>query len=243
MAENMKRVARLLLNKMGFDVVRLRSQNDVLASHLANVFKSLQIDCVLDVGANTGQYGRFLRKLGFTGYIVSFEPVRAVFGTLERTSSGDGKWLAYNLALGDQSGFREINVYDSTVFSSFLDINEYSKSLWTSIDAARHEQVTVARLDEVLNDIETATGAKSFFLKMDTQGFDDKVFAGSAGVIGKIAALQSELSLLSTYDEMPHAYDVLNQFHRQGFLVSGMYPVNRDTSLAVIEYDCVLVRR
>jgi hypothetical protein len=41
---------------------------------------------------------------------------------------------------------------------------------------------------------------------------------------------------------MQNVYDTLNDFHRQGFFISGMYPINRDESLAVIEYDCILVR-
>jgi hypothetical protein len=42
---------------------------------------------------------------------------------------------------------------------------------------------------------------------------------------------------------MPDTYEVLREFHAHNYFISGMYPINRDESLAVIEYDCVLVRR
>jgi len=58
-----------------------------------------------------------------------------------------------------------------------------------------------------------------------------------------VQALQTELSLISVYEGMPRSYDVLQDFHDREFFISGMYPINRDPSLAVIEYDCVLVKK
>ena len=69
------------------------------------------------------------------------------------------------------------------------------------------------------------------------------VFRGAVESLEKIPSIQSELSLIAIYDDMLPAYDILKEFHQQGFFISGMYPINRDESLAVIEYDCVLVKR
>lgn len=239
----MIRTLRATINKTGFDVIRTRNQHGSLDWHLRNVFAAKEIDCVLDVGANSGQYGVFLRQLGFRGHIVSFEPVRSVFERLQQTASGDTTWHCYNLALGDEPGEKSINVYQSTVFSSFLNASDYSKGIWTSLNNVTPEDVQVARLDDMFDEIAQRTGCRSFYLKMDTQGFDRNVFRGALRSLGAVQALQSELSLLSVYDGMPPAYDVLGDFHAQGFFISGMYPVNRDESLAVIEYDCVLVKK
>lgn len=56
MGVNMNGVARKIVNKLGYDVVKLRNSNAQLSTHLTNVFSSKKIDCVLDVGANSGQY-------------------------------------------------------------------------------------------------------------------------------------------------------------------------------------------
>ena len=61
----------------GYDIVPLRDMKERdLALHLRELLARLDIDCVLDVGANAGQYHDFLRdKVLFDGPIISFEPV------------------------------------------------------------------------------------------------------------------------------------------------------------------------
>lgn len=62
------------------------------------------IDLVLDVGANTGQYGQRLRKASYGGAIVSFEPVPSAFTSLARKAGRDANWRAERLALGAHGG-------------------------------------------------------------------------------------------------------------------------------------------
>jgi FkbM family methyltransferase len=239
----MKNGIRAVANLLGYDVVKRRNSNDSLASHLRNVFMATAIDCVIDVGANSGQYAKQLREIGFNGHIVSFEPVKAVFDALEANARRDAKWSCYNLALGETDEEKVINVYKSTVFSSFLEATDYSKGIWNSLNTSNVETVRVKRLDQIFEEIVERTGGRNFYLKLDTQGFDISVFRGASDALSKVLALQSELSLISVYKDMPDPYDVLRAFHAKDYFISGMYPINRDESLAVIEYDCVLVRR
>ena len=239
----MRNIFRNYLNTIGFDIVRVKNQHRSHSEHLSNVFAAKNVDCIIDVGANSGQFGLFLRGIGFDGYIVSFEPVKSVYNILEVTAKADHKWLCYNLALGDKEEKKTLNVYKSTSFSSFFEANDYSKNIWQSLDSVVLEIVDVVRLDDIFGEIVDRTGCANFYLKMDTQGYDINVFHGAVESLEKIKSIQSELSLVAIYDDMPPAYDVLNEFHRHDFFISGMYPVNRDESLAVIEYDCVLVKR
>jgi len=239
----LKSCIRLLLNKVGYDVVRLGRNNDTLADLLVNIFRDHSIQCVIDVGANAGQYGRFLRNLGFDGHIVSFEPVHNVFVRLAEEAKGDPKWHCYNLALGDKPEDKKINVYSSTVFSSFLEATDYAKGIWKSLEQNQEEVVSVVTLDDMRAEIEKVTGCSRFYLKLDTQGYDQQAFRGARATMDKVAAMQTELSMIHVYDGMPDPLDILKEFTYPGFSVAGMYPINRDESLAVIEFDCVLVRR
>ena len=47
----------------------------------------------------------------------------------------------------------------------------------------------------------------------------------------------------SVYDGMDRSFAGIEHYHDAGFFISGMFPINVEKSLAVIEYDCVLVKR
>ena len=243
MQKYFKSFFRKWINKFGFDVVRVKNQHEGFSQHLLNVFNTYQIDCVLDVGANAGQYGQFLRRLGYSGWIVSFEPVVNVYEKLRNVIQKDPKWVAYNIALGNVKGDKNLNVYSSTVFSSFLSANEYSKEIWSSLNDCVTESVHVDTLDNIFLSIKNKTGAQNFYLKLDTQGYDQCVYGGALDILDDIRSIQVELSLIHIYENMDSAYKFLEKLAENNFLVSGMYPINRDKSLAVIEYDCVLVKK
>jgi FkbM family methyltransferase len=239
----MKNKLRQIANIAGFEVTRKGNNHNSIETHLSSLFAKYTVDCVIDVGANTGQYGEFLRSIGYHGWIVSFEPVKSVFDQLVKRAKGDDKWICHNLALGDRAEKKVINVYSSTVFSSFLEASEYSKKIWKSLESVNPEEVTIARLDDIFPGISDQTGGTNYYLKLDTQGYDLNVFWGGLNTLDKVCAMQTELSLIHVYEDMPSSYDALNEFHAKNYFISGMYPINRDESLAVIEYDCVLVKR
>lgn len=238
----MKNLLRTALRKFGFDLTRTRNDHGDLVKHLANVLRSREIGCVLDVGANSGLYGLFLRALGYQGHIVSFEPVRSVFLKLEEASRGDKKWHCHAYALGNRNEQKVINVYSNTVFSSFLLANDYAKNIWNSLEDMATETDDVRRLADIWSEGIGMLSCRNYMLKLDTQGFDRQAFEGAYERLGEIAVLQSELSLVPVYEGMTEVYEVLKYYNSCDYFISGMYPLNRDKSDAVIEYDCVMVK-
>src|SRR5262249_32287330 len=147
--QSVLRVSRSL----GYDIVPLREMKERdLALHLRELLRRLDIDCVLDVGANAGQYRDFLRnKVFYDGIIVSFEPVAQHVQTLRERSRAARDWHVEGYALGSREGSLPINVMVSDQFSSFLEPNPEAVSEFADLNKpARSETVNVHTLDMVL---------------------------------------------------------------------------------------------
>src|SRR5215470_10384051 len=115
MLPSLKRFARQSIRRFGWDLRRVEHFGE---PNLADFLRHQAIDLVLDVGANEGQFAIDLREAGYTGEIVSFEPIATVFPKLAANAAGDSHWTARHLAIGDRNGTAELAVTAHTVFSS-----------------------------------------------------------------------------------------------------------------------------
>src|SRR5580698_11384168 len=126
----------------------------LLRTGLIELFEQLQINCVIDVGANNGQFGSFLRQIGYKGRIVSFEPVSTTFKLLEEKSKNDPDWRVQNLAVGSANEMLEINITGGSVFNSLLPMNSYGKTQFAKESVVRRtEQVNVVKLDSIMSEV------------------------------------------------------------------------------------------
>jgi len=81
--ELLKKHIKKTISKLGYELIRKPGKSERLDFHLYKLFDLLKINCVLDVGANQGQYAHFLRNLGYKGNIISFEPVTIDYAILQ----------------------------------------------------------------------------------------------------------------------------------------------------------------
>lgn len=226
-------------------MARWRLEHLDLACHLRDLFRLLDVQCVFDVGANTGQYRTFLRsQVGYDGLIYSFEPIPALVEELRTQAQSDKQWEIFAFALGSEDGSQEINVMSTTQFSSFLKPDHENVRDFQERNVVDHsEPVSVRRLDSVMDEIAGTIEGRNIYLKMDTQGYDLQVLEGAQHSLPSISALQSEVSVRNIYAGMPDLFQSLDAFHKSGFDITGMFPVSRDKSLRVIEFDCVAINR
>jgi FkbM family methyltransferase len=238
----MKDLVRTGATLVGCQIGRLPGI-ELLGAHLALLFARLKINCILDVGAHVGQYGRFVRNIGYKGYIVSFEPIPANFTILEERCARDQKWSARRLALGNRDGIAPINVTQITQFSSFLVPSRYSKDQFGRLsEVDRTETVEMKRLDSIWEDGISAIKEPRVFLKLDTQGYDLKVLEGVGVYLEHVVALQSELAVKPIYEGMTGYTEAVSSMNEMGFELTGLFPVLRDEELRIVELDGVMIR-
>jgi FkbM family methyltransferase len=191
----MKRHIKSFLNKFGYQITRYPN---IDISRRIQIIKNHNINKVIDVGANLGQYSLELRKFGFCGNIISFEPLSKTYSQLQQKTSNDKKWQTYNIAIGNEDGEAIINVANNTYSSS---INNMLESHLIAAPTSRYvskEIITIKKIDTIFNNI--CCSDDIVLLKIDTQGYEKQVLEGARKSLNKILLLQLEMSLIPLYE-------------------------------------------
>jgi FkbM family methyltransferase len=181
----------------------------------ALLLKRNHVNVVLDVGANTGQYATQLRRIGYGGKIISFEPVSRAFAKLAKKVQGDRAWFCSPVALGDQDTTAEILVADDDRASSFLPMLPAHRKVASYFQQKKKEPVRVRKLDSIFKDL--CRPQDRVFLKLDAQGFERQILKGARLSLPKIAGLQIELSIVPLYKGEPEMLDQIAFIKKMGF--------------------------
>jgi FkbM family methyltransferase len=214
-----------------------------LDDHVRLVLHTLDINCVLDVGAHYGEYATSLRKHGYTGRLVSFEPVEDAYRKCVTAATGDPNWLVRRLALGAQEADIPINILPVSAMNSFAVPSSYaSAQLGQRVAITDTEIVPMRRLDSVFADAVQGIAHPRVYLKMDTQGYDLEVVRGAAQSMPHVLALQSELAVTPLYEATPRMADAIETLEGLGFSISNLFVLTLDKQMRAMEFDCVMVR-
>lgn len=214
-------------------------------THLQRLLRHFDVDCVFDVGANTGQYATMLRrKAGFGGRIISFEPIPEAAGAVRKKAKADPLWTLEEMALADTSESRLFHVMAGSEFSSLSAPRNDEVGRFSAMNRpVRSIMVRAETLANAFPRLQAKYGFKRPFLKMDTQGFDLAVLRGAGDVLSQFVGFQSELSIRRIYEDASDFRDAITFYQSLGFDLSAFVPNNAGHFPALIEIDCIMVRR
>jgi FkbM family methyltransferase len=186
------------------------------------LFQTFGTNLVLDVGANNGEYGAEMRQLGYSGRIVSFEPLSGVFVALQRRTSLDSLWTARNLALGAEKKTSEIHVAQNFVSSSILAMTPRHYQAAPSSRYTGQEAIEIDTLDNLWSDL-TPENAEAW-LKIDTQGYEMEVLKGAERSLDRIKTVELELSFCELYEGSPSAEEVWQFLRSKNYHIVDVQP-------------------
>ena len=210
-----KKVLKRVINSTGFDLHRLSPASN-LSFQLLKALYRFEVDLVLDVGANVGQFASELRSVGYKGNLVSFEPLSAAHSALSEAAGRDSMWHVHPRgAIGDYDGEIAINVAGNSVSSSVLPMMELHSSAAEGSAYVGVESVPLRRLDSVAP-VYLAKSRQSF-LKIDTQGFEWQVLDGAVATLPRIHGILCELSLVPLYEGQRLWMDMIHRLETEGF--------------------------
>jgi FkbM family methyltransferase len=224
----------------GFEVRRSTPTSDS-AAWLLGFATAAGVTTILDVGANTGQFGSTMFAAGWKEKLISFEPLSAAHRQLVETAARHPGWqVAPRQAVGARPGTAEINIAGNSQSSSLLPMLDRHLDAAPGSGYVGTEMIAVTPLDEALAG---AAPDECYMLKMDVQGFETEVLKGARQTLGRTAMIYTEMSLQPLYAGEALFTDLSREIMALGYRCVGLQPgyadaVNRE----MLQVDGVFVR-
>jgi FkbM family methyltransferase len=235
----LKNAIRDVVNRTGFDLVRLnKSPKKTLLGMAGYNFRT-----VIDVGANKGQFAKEISKFFPQAKLYCFEPLDAPFRTLSEWASQQGKRVqCYNTALGESKG--EVTMHqheDHSPSSSLLATTDTCHALYPQTRAEHLTTIQITTMDEAL--AEALPGMpRDILIKLDVQGFEDRVLLGGRHVLSQCRAVILEVCVEPLYQSQANFQIINNLLYEAGFKYAGNLDQAFGADGRVVFLDAVFVR-
>ena len=183
---------------------------------------------ILDIGANVGSFLKLIRNVCPDATIFSFEPLKECFEELNKVTKSDGNAFAFNCAIGDTNEQTIIHRSAFSPSSSLLPMAALHKAEFPYTVDIKSEYIPVRRLDDMAREMNLVLPV---IIKVDVQGFEDRVVRGGPELFKQSSAVILELSSYKLYERQGEFGDVLEQMRQLGFTYRG----NIDQMLSPID--------
>lgn len=223
------------IRSLGFDLRRYTPENSE-DLRFTRVLSRRNVNLIFDVGANTGQFGEFLRNLGYHGRIVSFEPISGAWERLVQRSSSDALWeISPRVAVGDRDAEVQLHISANSVSSSLLDMLGAHLTADPDSSYVRNENVSMRSLDSI--GLQYLRDDSISFIKIDTQGYEAQVLHGAPNLLSRAVGLRIEVSLVPLYAGQVLYDELIPHLKGNGFelwdIASGFVDAQTDRLLQI----------
>jgi FkbM family methyltransferase len=203
--------------------------------------QAAKIRTVIDVGANTGQFSSAMAALLPNARIYAFEPLPDCFSRLTRRLVSRADFKAFMVALGDQSSESILWRSSFSESSSLLTMTDLHKEAFPWSARREAQFVTVRTLDSYFPQLRLKSRV---LLKIDVQGFEDRVLRGAQQMLQHIDYVLVEVSFHDLYEEQASFDAVYRLLLAQGFYFGGsLDQLSSPTDGTILEADALFLRR
>jgi FkbM family methyltransferase len=208
-------IIKMFGRSVGVEITRFSPQNST-GLHLAKVLRENGVDIVFDIGANEGQFAKEIRDFGYTGRVISFEPLTSARKNLNLLAQCDDNWIVHDqCAIGSEDGEIEIHVAGNSVSSSVLPMLELHSSAAVGSAYISSENVPICKLDGIAT--RYLTESSNLFIKIDTQGYEWQVLDGARETLKRARGVLCELSLVPLYKDQRLWRDIVDKLDEEDF--------------------------
>jgi FkbM family methyltransferase len=203
--------------------------------------KQFRIHTVLDIGANVGQFSKEVRAILPTAQIYAFEPLAGCFQDLTRALKGDRYFKAFPYALGATAGKTSMHKNTYSPSSSLMEMGDAHKEAFPhAVGIESKEPVDVRRLDDIAPELVLKDDV---FIKMDVQGFENRVIDGGERALSTAKVVILENSFYELYVGQVLFDGIYERMKKMGFSYRGSigqkhHPVTGD----ILFEDSIFIR-
>lgn len=224
---DLSRVAHKLFNYLGLEI-RL-TENIRKAKRLEKEQRQLKqwqlllnfdIQTIIDIGANEGQFVSMIRTFCPEAHIYSFEPLPEIYEKLCIQHSSDSNITAINLGLSDYSGKTRMFQSSFSPSSSLLPMAELHRSEWPQSAEQTIVDVQIVRLDDWIEN-NSIPLKPDCLIKLDVQGHELSVLKGGEKTIRKAKLVIVEVSFYELYEQQPLFDTIYKSLCSLGFIYRG----------------------
>jgi len=233
-----RKTVRSILKKFGYQISPIAG----LHNSSPTFFNNFKINKVFDIGANIGQYAINLRKQGYKGKIISFEPLPNAYVQLKKNSRNDSLWRVHpRIALGSKNGFKKIFESHNSYSSSILKVLDKHLEGDKGAKIIDEHKIKIKKLDSIF--INYVKKNDKILVKIDSQGYEDKILKGFNKNINKCFAIQIELSLVRLYKNQKTYEYFFSFFKKKNFFLWSIIPsfINRKDGQH-LQIDAIFVK-
>lgn len=194
-----------------------------------------ELNTIIDVGANKGQFQKAANYFYPNSKIYSFEPIPELY---EKVVKNNYKGITnFNMALGNEIGHLEFNKNEYQHSSSFYQIEntEFLPSKTTKIN------VEINTLDNVAPKLDFNG---TVLLKLDVQGFEREVLRGGKNTLkNHIDYVILEVSFKKLYKNQPTFTELNKSLNEQNFELVSLLDFNLGKDKSYIEADFLYIKK
>ena len=225
----------------------IKVSRDIFGTHISKtnkIYNKLSFDdiykikikkdkpIIFDVGANQGQSILRFKKLFPKSLIHAFEPIDKEFNNLKKIFEGDSSIILNNFAIGDKEEEKDFYITANTGNSSFNKLNLDTE--WIKIRSKQYntsqegytKEIKKTKIKTLDNYCRNNNISKIDLLKIDTQGYEDKVLEGADEILknNNIYAVEIELMFDRVYERYLNFLDIEKYLVPNHFVFSAVEP-------------------
>lgn len=198
-----------------------------------------EVCCVVDIGANRGQFALIARACFPFAVIVSFEPLALPAATCRAVFANDARAISHEAAIGPEARTTQIYVSKRDDSSSLLPITATQNAIFPGTAGVGTQIITVAPLSTylALEAIEEPA-----LLKLDVQGFELQALIGCEDLLARFSWVYAECSFVELYGGQALADEIIAWLYQRGFGLYGVYNMSYDVTARAVQADFLFKR-